>query len=79
VVIVSAVAGTTDAERLLRTVWDRFLPNRVLAGAPPGIPSPMLEGKRPRGGAPTAFVCEGYACRAPTTDPGELAKQLDAR
>jgi uncharacterized protein YyaL (SSP411 family) len=79
VVIVSeADAAGGDAEPLLRAVWDRFLPNRVLAGAPPGIHSPLLEGKLPRGGVPTAFVCEGYACRAPTTDPKELARLLDA-
>ncbi|MCW3035024.1 MAG: hypothetical protein JWM17_336 [Actinobacteria bacterium] len=79
VVIVSgADAAGGDAEPLLRAVWDLFLPNRVLAGAPPGIHSPQLEGKLPRGGVPTAFVCEGYACRAPTTDPKELARLLDA-
>jgi uncharacterized protein YyaL (SSP411 family) len=79
VVIVSgADAAGGNAEPLLRAVWDRFLPNRVLAGAPPGIHSPLLEGKLPRGGVPTAFVCEGYACRAPTTDPKELARLLDA-
>jgi hypothetical protein len=79
VVIVSpGDAPGDETAALLRTVWDRFLPNRVLAGAPPGIPSPLLEGKRPKGGVPTAFVCEGYACRAPTTDPGELGRLLDA-
>jgi uncharacterized protein YyaL (SSP411 family) len=79
VVIVAGADGPgADAEPLLRTVWDRFLPNRVLAGAPPGIPSPLLEGKLARGGVATAFVCEGYACRAPTTDPKELARLLDA-
>jgi uncharacterized protein YyaL (SSP411 family) len=79
VVIVSgAGAAGGEAEPLLRAVWDRFLPNRVLAGGPPGIDSPLLEGKLPRGGVPTAFVCEGYACRAPTTDPKELARLLDA-
>jgi uncharacterized protein YyaL (SSP411 family) len=78
VVIVSDDPTLADAEPLLRAVWDRFLPNRVLAGSPPGIPSPLLEGKRPRGGVPTAFVCEGYACRAPTTDAKELARLLDA-
>ena len=79
VVIVSpGDADGDEAEALVRTVWDRFLPNRVLAGAPPGIPSPLLEGKRPKGGVATAFVCEGYACRAPTTDPRELGRLLDA-
>ncbi len=70
--------GRAGADPLLREVWDRFLPNRVLAGAPPGIDSPLLEGKRPKDGVPTAYVCEGYACRAPTTDPKELARLLEA-
>jgi uncharacterized protein YyaL (SSP411 family) len=76
------VVVTTDAAAaatpLMRTVWERYLPNKVVAGAPPGIASPLLEGKAPQGGLPTAFVCEGYACRAPTTDPATLAWQLDA-
>jgi uncharacterized protein YyaL (SSP411 family) len=29
-----------------------------------------------RDGRATAYVCEGYACQAPTTDPEELAGQL---
>lgn len=29
-----------------------------------------------RGGAPTAYLCEGFTCRLPTTDAGELAEQL---
>ncbi|MGH2705183.1 MAG: thioredoxin domain-containing protein [Actinomycetota bacterium] len=66
------------ASELLAVVWDRFLPNRVLVGAPPGIASPLLEGKQAFGGTPTAFVCEHYACRAPTSDPKELARQLEA-
>jgi uncharacterized protein YyaL (SSP411 family) len=78
VIVAGADPAEGDPEPLLRTVWDRFLPNRVLAGAPPGIPSPLLEGKVARGGVATAFVCEGYACRAPTTDPKELARLLDA-
>ena len=77
VVIVTGPDGD-GAEPLVRAVWERFLPNRVLAGSPPGIPSPLLEGKAAKGGRPTAFVCEGYACRAPTTDPVELARLLDA-
>jgi uncharacterized protein YyaL (SSP411 family) len=63
-------------KELLAQVWSTFIPNRVLAGAPPGLDSPMLEGKQMRDGSPTAFVCENYACQAPTTDPKELASQL---
>ena len=39
---------------------------------------PLLAGKRPLDGRPTAWVCREYACRRPTTDPGELAAQLEA-
>jgi uncharacterized protein YyaL (SSP411 family) len=62
---------------LFRTAWMRWIPNRVIAGAPPGINSPMLEGKEPLDGTATAFVCEHYVCKAPTTDPETLAAQLD--
>ncbi|MGH7425568.1 MAG: thioredoxin domain-containing protein, partial [Candidatus Methylomirabilales bacterium] len=74
-----ALVGDRDrpsAAILLSEVWGRLLPNKVVAGAPPGIPSPLLEGKQPLDGQPTVFVCEGYACKAPTTDPAELARQL---
>jgi len=73
------IAGEAPAaEPLLRALWERYLPNKVVAGTPPGIASPLLEGKSPRDGLPTAFVCEGYACRAPVTDPAAFARQLDA-
>jgi uncharacterized protein len=62
---------------LMGQVWGRFLPNKVVAGMPPGIDSPLLEGRTPVDGKPTAFVCEHYACRAPTTDPLTLGTQLD--
>jgi uncharacterized protein len=70
-----------DAAPMLRQVFSRYLPRRVLAGAAEdgttGIP--LLLGKVAREGRVTAYVCERYACQAPTTDPAELARQLDAR
>jgi uncharacterized protein len=70
------VGDPTEGEPLFREVWSRFIPNKVLAGAPPGVDSPMLEGKTAIGGKPTAFVCENYACQAPTNDPEVLGKLL---
>jgi len=70
------VGDREEARPLIEQVWSRFIPNKVLAGAPPGIDSPMLEGKSAIGGKPTAYVCEHYACLAPTTDPEVLAKSL---
>jgi hypothetical protein len=30
------------------------------------------------GGAPAAYVCRHFVCKAPTTDPVELAAELGA-
>jgi uncharacterized protein YyaL (SSP411 family) len=64
---------------LLGEVFGRYLPNRVLTGGPEGSGAdlPLLAGKR-AWGRPTAYVCERYACQAPTTDAGQLGAQLEA-
>jgi uncharacterized protein YyaL (SSP411 family) len=75
--------GRDGLERLLAEVFGRYLPNRIVVGAPDGeepgragIPllqlRPLLEGRA------TAYVCRQYACQRPTTDPEELARQLTA-
>jgi uncharacterized protein len=77
-----AIIGPRDdpaTQALVRKVWETHLPNKVVAGSPPGIESPLLEGKQMISGAPTAYVCENYACRAPATDPEEFGKQLAGR
>ena len=74
-------AGAGPAGPLLDTVYGRYLPNRVVAGAAEGAPDmgglPLLEGKRAEGGRVTAYVCRKYVCQAPTSDPELLARQLD--
>ncbi|MBI4570504.1 MAG: thioredoxin domain-containing protein, partial [Chloroflexi bacterium] len=78
-----AVIGPRDDPRtraLLREVYRRYLPNRVLAGleAPAAAPaSPLLAGRELLDGRPAAYVCERYACKLPVTEPEELARQLD--
>ncbi|HEU4748625.1 MAG TPA: hypothetical protein VFS56_09005, partial [Gemmatimonadaceae bacterium] len=64
---------------LERVVAERYVPSMVLAGGPPGISVSvkLLEGRTLRDGKPTAYVCRGYTCDAPVTDPSELADQLE--
>ena len=65
--------------RLLDEVFGRYLANRVVVWAPgegQGAAGPLLEGRGMIGGAPTAYVCENYACQLPVTDPEALAAQL---
>jgi uncharacterized protein YyaL (SSP411 family) len=76
-----ADAAPADRQPLVDQVFRRYLPIRVLTGGAEGSGGdlPLLAGKGLRAGRPTAYVCEGYACQAPTTDPAELGDQLDRR
>jgi uncharacterized protein len=78
-----AVVGAPDdplTEALLHTIHGRYLPNRVVLGRAPGeeLPGgpPLMEGRSARGGVPTAYVCEGYTCQEPVSEPEALAEQL---
>ena len=73
---VKEVALVGDELRPLeRVVRDSFRPHLVLAGGEPeGVP--LLEGRDPVEGRPTAYVCQQFACRAPVTDPDQLEELL---
>jgi hypothetical protein len=64
-----------DGRALVQTVTSRFIPNRVMAGGSDGSTIALLRDK-PATDRPTAYVCERYVCKQPTTDPNELAEQL---
>jgi uncharacterized protein YyaL (SSP411 family) len=73
--------GSLDTRALLNeVVAARYLPNVVLAAADPEDGRldrvPLLRGRMLKGGEPTAFVCERFACKLPVTTPEALASQL---
>ena len=73
--------GDAPTTRLLEVVRAHFLPNRLIAVAPSLAGDrviPLLADRRALDGRATAYLCEGFVCQAPTTDPAELARQLDA-
>jgi uncharacterized protein YyaL (SSP411 family) len=69
---------------LLREVWGRFLPNKIVAQTgeddveAAAAVVPLLRGRTLLDGRATAYVCENYACQRPVNEPGGLASQLDA-
>jgi uncharacterized protein YyaL (SSP411 family) len=73
-----AVSGPREAKatrQLVRTVWDRFDPLRVLAWGDPGA-VPLLQDRPLVKGRPAAYVCERFSCKAPVTTVKALAAQL---
>ena len=64
-----------DVGPLLRVVRSAYRPGIVVAGgAPDGVP--LLKGREPVDGRAAAYVCEGFACRSPVTEPDKLAQML---
>ena len=67
-------------QALLDTVFSRYLPNKVVVGAPAGDSNnnlPLLQHRGMIDGKPTAYVCQNYACQLPVTDEKALAAQLE--
>jgi uncharacterized protein len=61
-----AVLGPVTSD-VARAALEPFEPNTVVAVGP-GDGVPLLEGKDLVDGRPAVYVCENFACQAPTTD-----------
>jgi uncharacterized protein YyaL (SSP411 family) len=79
-VIAAADAGDVLASKLRHAVARPFAPDLVIASVEPGSVTadwPVFAAKTPVAGVPTAYVCRGYACEAPTSDPRLAASQVE--
>jgi uncharacterized protein YyaL (SSP411 family) len=76
---VAVVGSGPDAEALLEVVRGSYRPHLVLAGGPGDETEsavPLLRDRPLVDDRAAAYVCEGFACRAPVTEPGQLASAL---
>ncbi|WAL97559.1 thioredoxin domain-containing protein [Streptomyces sp. Je 1-369] len=72
VAVIGDVLGDLHRTALLGTA-----PGAVVAAGPEGgTELPLLADRPLVDGAPAAYVCRGFVCSAPTTDPAVLAEQL---
>ena len=70
---------TAELGELAVVVRTGFHPTVVLAGGVEGADDPPLLLQRGAvDGAPTAYVCQRFACQAPVTTPADLAAALNA-
>jgi uncharacterized protein YyaL (SSP411 family) len=67
-----------DAKALLAEVRSTYRPGLVLAvsATPDASMVPLLHGRGRLDDRATAYVCRGFACQRPVTDPRDLADQL---
>jgi uncharacterized protein len=63
---------------LAAVVRERLRPHLVVTAGPGGDEGAvaLMHGRVPVGGRAAAYLCEGFACRRPVTDPGELRALL---
>jgi len=72
------VGEGADRDDMARAVWNRFMPNRVLAVSTTGNNKlPLFEGREAADQTVTAYVCRNSVCRLPVTTVDEFKKQLD--
>jgi len=84
-VLIAGVPGAADTRALLRLVNERFLPNKILLLADDSSGQQQLARWLPFvadvhriQGKATAYICDNYACKLPTTDPDVAARLLDS-
>jgi len=74
------VPGRQDTARFLQAIQTRFLPYAVVPVGTPDSPAqeaiPLLAGRPLVGGKATAYLCRGFTCNAPITDPEALEEAL---
>jgi uncharacterized protein YyaL (SSP411 family) len=82
-IVIAADRNDERVAGLLVALRRPFVPNKVVLlrpaagdGGPLRELAPYVEAQTARGGAPTAYVCEKFACREPITDPAALAALL---
>ena len=76
IAIIGPAGAATD--ELWHRAWKSTSPGAVIARTAPNVNSTvgLLESRPMVGNHPTAYVCRGFVCELPTTDPAELEKIL---
>jgi uncharacterized protein YyaL (SSP411 family) len=74
-----------DARVLHRAAHQRYLPSALFVPVVPAHQEqlaallPWIGSMRAIDGRATAYVCQDFACQAPTQSPDELASQLEGK
>jgi uncharacterized protein YyaL (SSP411 family) len=83
-IVIAGDPASEQTRALLRIVHERFVPNRVLVVTGAGKARerlarfmPIVKEMGPIGGRATAFICEHYVCKLPTSNPEKVALLLE--
>ncbi len=78
------ILKSRDTDRMLSALRRRFVPNKVVLFRPDSLDLPKItkiapytEAQRSIGGATTAYVCQNFSCKLPTTDVQIMLNSLN--
>jgi uncharacterized protein YyaL (SSP411 family) len=81
--VIAGDTGSRQFRELAAVLHERLGPRRALLAVGSDAErqwlaqrAPWLAEMKPSDGKPTVYLCEEYACRAPTSDPDELRRAL---
>ncbi|HEV8291137.1 MAG TPA: thioredoxin domain-containing protein, partial [Tepidisphaeraceae bacterium] len=82
-IIIASKGDTPDRQAMLEEIYREYLPNKIILGAD-GAEAQRFLGERVTvlndvsaiDGKATAYVCENYVCKLPTTELKDLRKML---
>lgn len=85
-IIIAGKANAADTRAMIRVIHERYIPNKLLILADGGAAQaqivrwlPVVEFMRQRDGRATAYICEDFVCRLPTSDLQAMARILDGK
>jgi uncharacterized protein YyaL (SSP411 family) len=85
-VVIAGKSGAQDTERMLGMLRQMYVPNKVVLFRPMGAEEPPItriaeytDAQTAIDGKATAYVCQNYSCKTPTTDPAEMVRLLGAK
>jgi hypothetical protein len=83
VLVIAAPKNDSEAIKMIQTAREEFRPQLTILWNGPDDASltdltPLVQGKTMLDGNPTAYLCRGQTCLAPTTDAEQLRERLNS-
>jgi len=85
-IIIAGQPDAADTRAVLRLVYERYIPNKILMVADGGQGQkqlaqwlPFIQGVTRKEGRATAYICENYVCKLPTADLQVVARLLKTK
>ncbi len=86
-IVIAGDANSPGVARMTAEVFSRFLPNKIVVLRPTQEDAvkeivdvvPFIRDEKPLDGQTTAYVCENFVCKLPTTDMQQFEAMLDGK